>query len=84
MQSPDARFGPFDLLLPLGRGGVADVWLARPTGEPVGTELVVKRLRPRVHRDLRVLEMFEREAAVGASVDHPGMIRTLGFCAIDN
>ena len=84
MQSPDARFGPFDLLLPLGRGGVADVWLARPTGEPVGTELVVKRLRPRVHRDLRVLEMFEREAAVGASVDHPGMIRTLGFGAIDN
>ena len=84
MDSPASRFGPFELLLPLGRGGVADVWLARPAGSPVGSELVVKRLRPRVQRDLRVLEMFEQEAAVGAAIDHPGLIRTLGFGTLED
>lgn len=72
-----------DLLLPLGRGGVAEVWLARKQGAPIGAEFVVKQLRDRVSRDQGVRAMLEREAELGRQATHPGLPRTLGHGELD-
>lgn len=60
--------GRFELQRLVGAGGMGEVWLARDvsTGEPVALK------RTHVAADLL---RFAREAAVLASLDHPGIVR---------
>ena len=60
-----ANLGRYQLRRRLGRGGMAEVFLARRKG-PGGIEkqLVVKRIRRELARDSRFLDLFVREAYV--------------------
>ncbi len=63
--------GPFELVTPIGRGGMGQVWSAvhRDTQVPVA----VKVLHPMTVRDERSHESFHNEVRAIASLDHPGV-----------
>ncbi len=67
------RIGPYELLQPLGRGGMGEVWLARRDG---GTAVALKLLHPHLARPA-LRARFEREGAILASLDHPNVARLL-------
>lgn len=54
--------GRYELLRPLARGGMAEVYLARRRAAGVEKWLVVKRMRPERSGDPRFLDLFVREA----------------------
>ncbi len=67
------KVGAFELVRPLGEGGMGIVWAARhlPTGAPVA----VKTLRPEVAADETLVRLVEREIRAAAALDHPHVVR---------
>jgi serine/threonine protein kinase len=63
------------LLRPLATGGMAEIYLARQ-GAMAGfdKEIVIKRLKPELARDPRIVEMFLDEARIGAQLNHPNVV----------
>jgi serine/threonine protein kinase len=72
--------GRYELLRPLARGGMAEVFLARRRG-PAGIEkrLVVKRIRPERAADPRFVQMFLREARLSVSLAHENIVPVFDF-----
>ncbi len=70
------KFGPYWLEARLAVGGTAEVYVARPI-DPKGQprKLIVKRLLPHFASDPEGHTMFEREAALHASVHHENVVR---------
>lgn len=66
-----SRLGPYEILSPLGAGGMGEVWRARDTR--LGREVAIKFLAPAIAADSEHLARFEREARLLASVDHPNI-----------
>lgn len=71
-----ARLGRWQLLAPIGRGGMSTVWRARSLEEPVGQFAALKRLDPSM-RDAAGLRRFEREMGILATLQHPGVATIL-------
>lgn len=66
-------FGKYRLERPLGRGGMASVWLARHT--LLETPFAVKILDPSVaEKDPRYVERFMREARLASRIHHPHLV----------
>ncbi len=61
---------------------MADVYLARAPREPTGL-LVIKEPRTGLVLDPQMRAMFQREAAVGARMHHPNIVRTHELGAAD-
>lgn len=76
--SPPARFGKFELLALLARGGMAELHLARLSG-PGGFRktVVLKRIRPELLGDPDNLALFLDEARLGAAFEHPNLVATV-------
>ncbi len=72
-----ASFGKYKLFASLGRGGMADVFLAVARG-PLGFNklVVVKRLRTTLADDESFLNMFLDEARLAARLNHPNVVHT--------
>lgn len=66
---------------PLGQGGFGETFAA--TRRSDGAAVVLKLLRLDRADDLKALELFEREANVLASLEHPGVPRTFDFFVWD-
>jgi eukaryotic-like serine/threonine-protein kinase len=62
------RLGSYEILAPLGAGGMGEVWRARDT--KLGREVALKVLPASVAQDPERLARFEREAQVLASLNH--------------
>src|SRR5207245_829740 len=79
------RFGRYELLRPLGRGGMAEVFLARYLG-PEGFEkrLVIKRVLPQLSDDPRLLRMFFEEARTQVSLSHGNLVSVFDFGRVGN
>jgi hypothetical protein len=70
------KFGPYWLDARLAVGGTAEVYLARPIDPKAKPrKLIVKRLLPHFAADGEGRTMFEREAALHASVHHENVVR---------
>ena len=76
--------GRYELLRPLARGGMAEVYLARRRAAGVEKLLVVKRIRPERSGDARFLEMFMREARLSMSLAHQNIVPVFDFGRIDD
>jgi len=64
----------FQLLRPLGRGGMGDVWLAQRLGpDGFSKRVAVKLLSARYQNDQARLTMFLDEARLHARLDHPNV-----------
>jgi len=73
------RFGPYWLDARIAVGGTAEVYLARPVDARAETQrLIVKRLLPHFAGDEEGRTMFEREAALHASVTHENVVTVFG------
>jgi serine/threonine protein kinase len=70
------KFGPYVLESRIAVGGTAEVYVAHPDDPNRAHEkLVVKRMLPEFLGDSDGRTMFEREAALHASVHHPNVVR---------
>jgi serine/threonine-protein kinase len=75
---PTRVFGNYELLAPLGRGGMAEVFRARVlSGRYEGWNVAVKRLLPSLTGDPSSVECFIREADLSTQLDHPNIVKVL-------
>jgi tRNA A-37 threonylcarbamoyl transferase component Bud32 len=65
--------GRFELVRPLGAGGLAEVWLAKDL--KLGAEVAIKALHAHLAKDQPLCERFRRELAVTRGLDHPGIVK---------
>ena len=72
MLSPGIRLGPYEILAPLGAGGMGEVFRARDTR--LGRQVAVKILPDSVSQDPRRVARFETEARVLAALSHPNIL----------
>jgi WD40 repeat protein len=72
MLSPGNRLGPYEVLAPLGAGGMGEVYRARDTR--LGREVALKVLPASFAEDPARLRRFEREARAAASLSHPNVL----------
>ena len=67
--SAGARLGPYEVLAPIGAGGMGEVYRARDTR--LNRDVAIKVLPEAFAKDPERLARFEREAQVLASLNHP-------------
>jgi Tol biopolymer transport system component len=72
-----ARLGPYEILSPLGSGGMGEVWRARDT--KLGREVALKVLPTAFALDPDRLARFKREAQVLAALNHSHIGAIYGF-----
>src|SRR5215471_11797350 len=70
--SPGARLGSYEILAPLGAGGMGEVYRARDT--KLGRDVAIKVLPEGVAQDPERLARFEREARSLPALNHPGIV----------
>ncbi len=66
-----ARLGPYEIVGPLGAGGMGEVYRAADTR--LGRQVAVKVLPEHLARDEEALARLEREARAVAGLSHPGI-----------
>src|SRR6266536_2130605 len=67
--SPGARLGPYEILAPIGAGGMGEVYRARDTR--LGRTVAIKVLSERLSSSPEVRQRFEREAKTISQLSHP-------------
>lgn len=70
--SPGTRLGAYEILAPLGAGGMGEVYLGKDTR--LGREVAVKVVSERLTNDSNALARLEREARAVASLSHPNIV----------
>ena len=66
------RLGPYEIVAPLGAGGMGEVYRARDTR--LGREVAIKLVRAEVAGDAERGKRFEKEARAVASLSHPNIL----------
>ena len=75
--SPGARLGPYEILGPLGAGGMGEVWRARDS--KLRRDVAIKVLPQSLAKDPDSLARFEREAVAVAALSHPNILSIFDF-----
>jgi len=69
---PGTRLGPYQIIAPIGAGGMGEVYRARDTR--LGRDVAIKVLPPEFADDPERLRRFEQEARVVAALSHPNVL----------
>src|SRR5678815_3328215 len=75
--SPGVRVGPYEILSPIGRGGMGEVWRARDG--KLHRDVAIKSLPEEVREDSDRLARFEREARLLAALNHSHIASIFGL-----
>jgi serine/threonine protein kinase len=78
---PGQRLANYEIVAPLGAGGMGEVWRARDSR--LGREVAIKALPDAFARDPERLGRFEREAKLLASLNHPNVGAIYGLEVVD-
>ena len=72
--------GKYQAVSPVGRGGMASVWLGYTHGEAgFRRKVAIKRVLRHLHSDERFEAMFVEEARVVADLNHPNIVQVHDF-----
>ncbi len=75
--APGTLLGPYEILNPLGSGGMGKVYKARDPR--LGRFVAIKLLLDHRERSPEALARFEREARAAAALNHPNILRIYEF-----
>jgi len=71
------KLGPYEVVAPLGAGGMGEVYRARDT--KLGREVALKVVSQEFARDAERMARFSHEAQVLASLNHPNIASIYGL-----
>ena len=78
--APRLLSGKYEAVQPVGRGGMASVWLGYTHGEAgFRRKVAIKRVLTHLHHDERFEAMFVEEARVVADLNHPNIVQVHDF-----
>ena len=69
------RLGPYEIVAPLGAGGMGQVYKARDTR--LDRSVAIKILQPPLAHDPQFRERFDREARVISQLEHPHSVPSM-------
>src|SRR5215216_4656015 len=69
--TPGTRLGPYEIVAPLGAGGMGEVYRAKDTR--LGREVAIKVLPVHLSAQPEIRARFEREAKTISSLNHPNI-----------
>jgi serine/threonine protein kinase len=72
---PGSSIGGYSLVHPIGRGGMAEVWLARRPGGRASRHVAVKLIADRFVGDDAYRRMFRSEAELSALLTHANIVQ---------
>jgi|GEM_PF-4118266 len=73
-------FGSYELLKRFSIGATSELWFALPKQRRGDNRpLALKRLLPHLSEELEAVELFLREAKLGANLQHPNIVRIREF-----
>jgi len=75
--TPGIRLGPYEIVSPLGAGGMGEVY--RATDTRLDRAVAIKVLPGELARDAAALARFEREAKAVAALSHPNILALHDF-----
>ena len=75
--SAGSKLGTYEILSPLGAGGMGEVYRARDTR--LGREVAVKVLPASLSSDADRLRRFEQEARAASQLNHPNIVTVHDF-----
>ena len=75
--SNGSHIGPYEILAPIGAGGMGEVYRARDT--KLGRDVAIKVLPPQFAADAERMARFQREAQVLAALNHPHIASIYGL-----
>src|SRR6266849_2615356 len=79
--SPGDKLGPYEILAPLGAGGMGEVYRTRDT--QLEREIAIKVLPRALANDPERLARFDREARILAALNHPNIAIIHGIVESD-
>src|SRR5437867_1444648 len=80
--SAGTRLGPYEILAPIGAGGMGEVYRARDTG--LKRDVALKVLPEAFACDPERMARFQREAELLASLNHPNIAHIFGVAESNN
>ncbi|HSF19766.1 MAG TPA: serine/threonine-protein kinase [Vicinamibacteria bacterium] len=75
--APGTRLGPYEITVPIGKGGMGEVYRARDT--KLDRDVAIKVLPEELAAYAERVARFEREAKLLASLNHPNIAGIYGF-----
>src|SRR5271166_5377485 len=75
--SPGDKLGPYEIVAPLGAGGMGEVYRARDS--KLNRDIALKVLSAALAQDVDYMARFQREAQVLASLNHPNIAQIYGI-----
>src|SRR5688572_13278484 len=73
--SAGTRLGPYEVLAPVGAGGMGEVYRAKDSR--LGRDVAIKVLPAAFSADRERLTRFEQEARAAAALNHPNILAVL-------
>ena len=71
---PGTRLGPYEIVAPIGAGGMGEVYRARDTRPSLAREVAIKVLPSSLSSDAERLRRFEQEARAAGMLNHPNIV----------
>jgi serine/threonine protein kinase len=81
MPAPGTQLGPYEILAPVGAGGMGEVYLARDTR--LERNVAIKLLPAEFTTNTERVRRFEREAKAASALNHPNIITIYEIGEVD-